>query len=163
MKISLTIAALVVSICALSYMMRGTNSGRDRESEAAQSTRFAGELTEETDMKQDAAQEIDDAGIENRRNDMMKAYSQLQQSREKLKSHANLLKSKIWGLELPTEQARSVSRKMHQAYAYLKNPPMLGAYFELDEIRRESRKVKAMRKELMEVEQTINVSQSGDQ
>ena len=124
MKISLTIAALVISVCTLSYMMLGTDSGEDRESQAGQSTRFASEVTEETDTKQDAAPEIDDAGVENRRNEMMKAYSQLQQSRQQLKSHANLLKSKIWGLELPTEQARNVSRKMHQAYAYLKNPPM---------------------------------------
>lgn len=111
---------------------------------------------------QDTSKQMINTGHENRRYDMQATFLKLQQSRKQLKSSANLLKSKIWGLKLPAEQARTVSKKMRQAYAYLKNPPMLGAYFEMDEIHHELRKVEAMQESLNEIEQIITASQNGE-
>ncbi len=90
------------------------------------------------------------------RNDMQSAYAGLQQSRKQLKSDANWLKSKIWGLKLPSEQARTINNTMRQTYAYLKNPPMLGAYFSVDEINREVRQVESMIAGLGKAEKIIS-------
>jgi len=99
----------------------------------------------------------DDVNIEKRRIEMQTAFSSLEKSRKELKSRANLLKSKIWGRELPAEKAKMISYKMRQAYAYLKNPPMLGAYYGVNDIQSEHKKVRAMLDELAKVEQLIAV------
>jgi hypothetical protein len=93
-----------------------------------------------------------DESTEKRRNEMKQAYTALELSRKQLKSQANLIKSKIWGLELPKEQASLVSNGLQQAYFYLKNPPMLGAYFELEEINFEMKNVEVMQVNLDEIE-----------
>lgn len=93
---------------------------------------------------------------------MQTAFAKLEQSRRQLKSRANLLKSKIWGLELPVEQANTVSKNMRQVYAYLKSPPLLGAYFDVDEIQIEIRKVAAMQAGLNAAEQLIRASQNSE-
>ena len=95
---------------------------------------------------------------ENRRINMQEAYAKLELSRKHLKSRANLLKSKMWGMELPKEQAAFVSNNMRQAYAYLKNPAMLGAYFEEEEIHIELKKITAMHEDLNEIEKILTTS-----
>lgn len=92
---------------------------------------------------------------EARRAAMHTAFAGLQDLRSQLKSRANFLKSRIWGLELPAAQAREISDKMKQAYVYLKNPLMLGAYADVSAIDRESRRVLAMLEDLNEVETVI--------
>jgi len=87
--------------------------------------------------------------------DMKAAYRALEQARRELRSRANLMKSKIWGLELPPEQAREVSRKLRQTYAYLKNPPMLGAFQGADAIENETEKVQSLQRDVDEIETLI--------
>jgi tRNA A37 N6-isopentenylltransferase MiaA len=113
------------------------------------------ELSNKTESRQDAELAANEVNSENRRRNMQEAYSKLELSRKQLKSSANLLKAKIWGLKLPGAQAGFVSNKMLQAFAYLKNPEMLGAYFEVEDIQIELKKVKAMQKNLEEIEQLL--------
>ena len=91
-----------------------------------------------------------------RREKMQQAYASLEQDRRRLHSTANMLKSLSWGLELPSEQARQVNNAMRQSYAYLKNPAKLGAYYEVADIERESRKIEAMLAELKDAELMLN-------
>ena len=79
-----------------------------------------------------------------RRQQMQDVFSELKNRRQTLKSRANLLKSKIWQLTMPPDQAALVSEKLHQAYAYLKNPAMLGAYHQSAQMQREIKQVDAM-------------------
>ncbi|NKB36708.1 MAG: hypothetical protein GKR93_05975 [Gammaproteobacteria bacterium] len=80
-----------------------------------------------------------------RRQKMEKAYSELVQARRALKSKANLLKSLSWGIKLPSAEAKQISHSMREVFVYLKNPPMLGAYYDLAEINRELRKIDSMK------------------
>ncbi len=158
MKIHLIIIATLILVSTLVYMVLEHEGDREPESEAdtVHSSQTVDELMDGTGGMQDTALQTAEVKDDNHRKEMQEAYSQLQQSRQQLKSRANLLKSRIWGLELPPEQARSVSKKMRGVYAYLKNPPMLGAYFDVHEIMIDIRKVKAMQAGLQEVEHLIS-------
>ncbi len=96
-----------------------------------------------------------------RRAAMKSAYSSLEQLRKDLKSRANLLKSRMWGLELPPGEAKSITDSMKRSYVYLKNPAMLGAYFDPGEIEREIRRVQAMLDELEEVDSLVSKYKEG--
>ncbi len=164
MKISAVIGALVILVAAILYIVSAPPNHMSQEigEQEKQSN-----LTEEDVRSSEAVSTADidadkeAAYDENRRIEMQTAFSVLEKSRKELKSRANLLKSKIWGRELPAERARMISYKMRQAYAYLKNPPMLGAYFEVNEIQSEINKVRDMLEDLTELEQSINASQNG--
>lgn len=163
MKISTMIGVLLVLAVVIHYVTfrSDSNAGLKPLSEMSSSRPASEEAAiNMAPSAQDSASQIIDNSDQNRRNDMRAAYAKLEQARKLLKSQANLLKSKIWGLQLPAEQANNVSKKMRQVYAYLKNPPMLGAYFELDEIHIEIRKVEAMQEGLNEAEQLIAASQN---
>ena len=104
----------------------------------------------------DAAAIVDEQNAgSDRRERMQSAFAGLTQARQVLKSKANLLKSLSWGIELPSDQARQISHEMREAYVYLKNPPMLGAYSEVEDIMRESRKVESMMANLEKAELTM--------
>lgn len=100
---------------------------------------------------------IDDENSEaKRREKMINAYSDLAQARRALKSRVNMLKSLSWGINLPSAQAKQISHTMREVFVYLKNPPMLGAYFELAEITRESRKIDSMVADLEKAELVLH-------
>ena len=96
-----------------------------------------------------------EAKLEDRRLRMQAVFTDLKAHRQQLKSRANFMKSKIWNLELPAEQAQTVSKNIRQAYAYLKNPAMLGAYHEIQEMQREIKQIDAMLEGLERAEEII--------
>ena len=102
-----------------------------------------------------------EAAAQGRRAAMESAYSSLEELRKELKSRANLLKSRVWGLEMPPEEAKLITHAMKRSYVYLKNPAMLGAYFEIGDIQREMRRVRAMLDELEEVDSLISKYKEG--
>jgi hypothetical protein len=163
MKISLVIAALLISVAAVFYfvLMPDSKRGRAPEQQVVQSSEIVKEVVASgIESTQDTNALDEEVNHESRRKEMQTAFTILEQSRKQLKSHANLVKSKIWGLELPSEQAKLVSKKLRRVFAYLKNPPMLGAYFEVGEIRNEVKKVDAMQEDLSEVEELVAALQN---
>jgi len=165
MKIPALIGGIVVLVAAVLYIALNAPDNVEQEfaKQMTQSGRSNGDITIDDIVSEpgvDASKE--EVNSEKRRIEMQMAFSRLEKARKELKSHANLLKSKIWGRELPADQARMISHKMRQAYAYLKNPPMLGAYREVNDIQNESNKVQAMLEDLTEVEQWIAVANDSD-
>ena len=99
MKISLVIAALLIFVAAVFYfvLMPDSNRGRTPEQEAAQSSEIAKEgAASGIESTQDTIAEDEELNQNSRRNEMHAVFSILEQSRKQLKSHANLVKSKIW-------------------------------------------------------------------
>ncbi len=165
MKISVATGIMGILAVAIVYtvLRPDGNTVGELETQLATSSQTMVETAldvPETAQKTDAQKQ--QVSRENRRKEILETFAELQQSRKKLKSYANLLKSKIWGLELPAQQARDVSHKMRRAYAYLKNPTMLGGYIEPGEIRNEIGKVEAMLLDLKEVERLIGDSQHSE-
>lgn len=162
MKTAVLVVALLAGLSLLGYL--ADFSGEDEVSSSA-TTSEAGKgpgdaPLPDMDKAKDISQAVTDV---TRREQMEAAFSTLQESRRILKSRANLVKSRIWGLELPPDQAKDVSNTMKQAYVYLKNPAMLGAYFEVSAIEREARKVNAMLTELEQLDSRIREIRSGSE
>ena len=86
--------------------------------------------------------EPDLADQEQQRRAAMRAeYAKLEQARNDVRKQLGRIKSVIWKLRVPPEQARAIEKRMYQGHILLKNPPLLGAFSSVDEIGREISKV----------------------
>ena len=56
---------------------------------------------------------------------------------------------------MTADQARAITEQMQQGYAILKNPDMLGAFHDAQEIRKELAKVERMSQKLKSVEDRV--------
>ncbi|MBI1732842.1 MAG: hypothetical protein HYR49_08760 [Gammaproteobacteria bacterium] len=130
-------SGVMVAAAAALFFTRGSKPRGDAEPPAA----AAQPLTPATADPETPARDpgADDA----RRTAVSAAYDELQASRKALQQSLGDLKSQLWGRELPAEQARSISRDMMTAQHLLKDPPMLGAFFDVGGVRAEKDKVDA--------------------
>ena len=153
MKKSRVIIALVVvfAVLALLMLFKSKQSGEEPDAIRPEQTQEKDKAVKPTTDKAGSV-ELEQ---QQRREKMQEAYAKLEQDRKQLRSTANLLKSLSWGLELPKGEARRVNDAMRQAYAYLKNPAQLGAYYQVADIELESRKIEAMVSELNGVEAVL--------
>jgi hypothetical protein len=158
MKIPVITVSLLILVLMISYLVLAPSG--EVENQAGKSLKQFNQNEGKSGftnngLDQDENFLITDLNNESRRINMQEAYAKLELSRKHLKSRANLLKSKMWGMELPKKQAAFVSNNMRQAYAYLKNPAMLGAYFEEEEIQIELKQLTAMHEDLNEIEKIL--------
>lgn len=86
---------------------------------------------------------------------MTAEYDILEQSRKKLKRHLALLKHEMWGLKFPSDTAKQMSMSVMSASKLLKNPHMLGAFLNVEQIKDEIAKVNFAEKSLEEVDVII--------
>ncbi len=87
---------------------------------------------------------------------LMKAeYEILELSRKNLKRHLGKLKHDMWGLKFPSDIAKELSTSVMSASKLLKNPHMLGAFSNVEQIKDEVAKVNFAEKSLEEVDEII--------
>ena len=86
---------------------------------------------------------------------MRAEYARLEQARDTVRLQLGRLKARTWKLQVAPDQARTIQDQMRQGYAMLKNPPMLGAFSNADEIRRELAKVTRIAEKLGALETTV--------
>jgi hypothetical protein len=154
MKIPAITVALLSLVTLISYLVLAPSANEENNIDRQMQQDNLNEQITEDKLTVSAAEH------ETRRIKMQEAYAKLELSRKQLKSRANLLKSKMWGVELPNEQAAFVSNNMRQTYSYLKNPAMLGAYFDVKEIEIEQKKIASMRDKLDEIEKILALSKN---
>lgn len=90
-----------------------------------------------------------------RRGQTAAAFLELQASRKALQRQLGDLQSRLWGRELPAQQARSISRDMLSGQYLLKNPALLGAFSDADGVYAEKDRVDAARVRLQEISRTV--------
>jgi cell shape-determining protein MreC len=113
--------------------------------------------TEETDS---SSQELN-ATSDDERTRLMKAeYEILEQERKKLKRHLARLKHDMWGLKFSREDAKQMSTTVMGASNVLRNPDMLGAFSNVEDIKDEIAKVNFAEKSLQQVSKMIEASNS---
>lgn len=156
MKTKLSIGLILVLVALILYVVFFPSRLSEHQSVQPSANEVVRPMhTEETvtdnDSPQDGVQED-----EQRRAQMEAEYQKLEDARQELRRHLGLLKTKLWNLELPAEQARRVGDDLRQGYALLKNPPLLGAFRDQQGIQRESRKVEAIQEKLAEVEKLLD-------
>jgi Pyruvate/2-oxoacid:ferredoxin oxidoreductase gamma subunit len=86
---------------------------------------------------------------------MTAEYEILEQERKKLKRHLAQLKHEMWGLKFTPEKAKKISTSVMSASRLLNNPPMLGAFLSVGQIKDEIVKVNFAEKSLEEVDEII--------
>lgn len=79
-------------------------------------------------------------------------YAELEHAREALRRQLGKLKARLWNARLPADQARALTKQMRAGHALLKNPPLLGAFRNVEAMRRETAKVNSVADKLRELE-----------
>ena len=86
---------------------------------------------------------------------MRAEYAELELSRDTVRRRLGKLRSRVWKLQVSPDQARTIREQMQQGYAALKNPPMLGAFSSVDDIRKNMARVKVIDNKLKTLEITV--------
>jgi archaellum component FlaF (FlaF/FlaG flagellin family) len=102
-----------------------------------------------------SSQQLNTASDSDKRKLMEAEYEILEQTRKKLKSHIGLLKHQMWGLKFPAATAKEISTTVMGANQLLKNPPMLGAFSSIEEIKNETAKIEFAEKSLTEIDEIV--------
>ena len=79
-------------------------------------------------------------------------YAELEQARGALRQQLGKLKARLWKARLPAAQARALTKQMRAGHALLKEPPLLGAFRNVEAMRRETAKVNSVADKLRELE-----------
>ena len=82
-------------------------------------------------------------------------YAELEQARGALRRQLGKLKARLWKARLPAAQARALTKQMRAGHALLKAPPLLGAFRDVEAMRRETAKVNSVAGKLRELEAAI--------
>ncbi len=115
-------------------------------------------ITERNDVSVDLNAPSDDAEVTL----MMAEYAILEQGRHNLKRRLARLRHEIWGLKFPTEKAKHINETLLNAHKLLKNPYMLGAFSDVEEIQTEIEKVRFADKSLDQIHTMIETHDSGN-
>lgn len=99
-----------------------------------------------------------EAEAEVRRARIGAAFDELAAARKALQRKLGDLKTLTWGRELPAAQARRLGQDMMSAQYLLKNPPLLGAFSDVAEVRAEQARVDAALVRLREIETELGAS-----
>ena len=101
------------------------------------------------------APEQDLSADKKRRARMRAEYAELELARDALRRQLGKLRTRVWKLRMPPDQARVITEQMQRAYAVLKNPPMRGAFSSVGDISKETTRIKAIGNKLTTLEITI--------
>ena len=100
--------------------------------------------------------EMQQSATNTRLQDMQHTYSQLQESRKRLKGRLAKLKASLWNLDLPGEHVAGINNGLAKAVMLLKNPPLRGAFRDEAAINKEIRKLDAAHQKLDNIEELIS-------
>lgn len=160
MKRKLSIGLAVIILAALLYFLLFPAPLSEQQSLDTSPVETAKQpvLSDTVTADNTVVKETDDS--EARRQRMEEAYQRLEQARKDLRRRLDRLKSRLWNLELPAAQARQVSEDMRRGYLMLKNPLLLGAFYDDQGIEREIKKIGAINKNLVEIETLVDQARS---
>ena len=97
-----------------------------------------------------------DLSVDKKRRARMRAeYAELELARDSVRRQLGKLRTRVWKLQLPPDQARVITKQMQRGYFVLKNPPMRGAFSSVGDISKETTRIKAIGNKLTTLEITI--------
>ncbi len=73
-----------------------------------------------------------------------------------MKDRLHYLRARMYNVELPVKQAEEVNDELMKSFMLITNPPMLGAFHEVSDIREEIDKVERAQRELDEIGEIID-------
>jgi|GEM_PF-4601535 len=165
MKKKISIAIIIIAVIVAVYFLFApspVDQQRVRESAEVKQTLKQTE-TETSTPKSGEAEATAKAGLSamDKAKRMHDAYQILKNERSKLSDQLSNLRAELFDLKLPAQQAQEYNKKMMKAYTLINNPPMLGAFQNVNDIQDEIAKVKGAREDLVEVGKGIAAAKSG--
>ena len=97
-------------------------------------------LIEETPVEETLVNQKSDAEVEAElalRQEKEAVYEKLEKARRNLDRSLARLKSALWNVRLPPEEAEAINRDMMSAYSLLRNKKLLGAFKSLEQLQDE--------------------------
>lgn len=152
MKIKLSIGLVVIIVLVVLYFVFFPS--RLSEHQALQPAAT-------TPVTEPAAAGTGEDKEQERRAAMQAAYQKLEAARTALRQHLGLLKTDLWDVELPADQARRVTENLKEGYALLRNPLLLGAFHDSQEIQLEIKKIEAVEEKLAGVGKLLDQVRAG--
>ena len=102
-----------------------------------------------------SSQKLNVPNDESKRKLMAVEFERLEEARNDLKRHIALLKHQMWGLRFPPEVSKKISQTVLGANRLLKNPHMLGAFHNVEQIKDEIAKIDYANSTLVEVDEIV--------
>jgi len=126
----------------------------DRTLERDQAVQVGAKSQEEAPTAEQALEQ--ELSADRKRRARMRAeYTELELARDGIRRQLGKLRSRLWKLQVPPDQARAITEQMQRGYAALKNPPMLGAFSSVGEISKETARIKDIGNKLTALEITV--------
>lgn len=145
-KLSISLLAIVV-LAGFYFVFVPRESAGPKHTQPVGTAKSAGAASA-------AAQAAEKREAEKRKK-MEAAYAALQKDRDTLKRQLGLVRTDVWGLKLPWQQADAIEDKLLNGYKLLKHPPMLGAFTSVEEISEERARVQGALDDLAQIEQEL--------
>jgi len=152
MKKKISIGIIIIAVIVAVYFLFApspVDEQRTREkSEVKQTLELtAPGQTGEADTAQGAGGDQDADRVAR----MRAEYDVLVEERRKLQNQINEVRARLFDVKLPAQEAEKLNKEMMRAYVLLRNPPMLGAFRDVNGIDDELAKVRAAQEDVTEV------------
>ncbi len=153
-KISIGLLAIVV-FAGLYFVWVPRQSAGPRQTQTAKAAAARAAASER------AAQVAAQRRADEKQKRIEAAYAELKEDRDKLNRKLGLVRTDVWGLKLPRQQADAIEDKLLNGYKLLKHPPLLGAFSSVEEISEERAKVQGALDDLAQIEQELKKTNTG--
>jgi hypothetical protein len=153
MKKKISIGVIVIAIIiGIYFLFAPSPVDRQRARESAE-VKQAVELTGQ--QPEAGTQEEKQKEHEARVKLMREEYAVLEQEREALQKQLDDIRASLFDVKLPAKKAKELNDQMMTAYLLVRNPPMLGAFNNVQDISHEIDKVKAAQNDMVEVARKV--------
>jgi|GEM_PF-2416820 len=146
----------VVSVLLLLVIAEGVYyyliPGKDAQKQSLTQEKVSGTVTEKTETLKQKVENDQEIKLQK----MQARYADLKESRKKTRRLLSRLSSRLRHTEFPPEQARKISQKMRRANYQLKNPKLLGAFSDIQEIEHEIEKFNDINAKLDEIKKLLD-------
>jgi membrane-associated HD superfamily phosphohydrolase len=150
MKKKISIGVVVIALIVGIYLMFAPSPVNQQRARESQEVKQAVDMTRE---QPDAAKKQEEQ--EARRKQMQEEYAVLEKERAALQKQLDDVRASLFDVKLPAKQAKELNEEMMTAYLLLRNPPMLGAFHNVEDIGHEIDKVKAAQNDMVGVAKKV--------
>ena len=154
MKKKISIGVIVIALIVGVYFLFAPSPVDQQRARESAEVKQAVDLTRQQPA---TAPEVAKPEEQSAKVEQMRAeYAVLEKQREALQKQLDDLRSRLFNVKLPVKQANELNDQMMTAYLLLRNPPMLGAFSNVQDIRHEIDRVKAAQDDMVEVGKKID-------
>lgn len=143
------IVSCLIAIACLIYYVSSESDNQDDLSSPEDLTIMKPDSSEIQKKKLEEEQDL-------RRQQMKDRFAELKEFRKKIKMRLSRLSSRLRRTEFPSDQAKVISQNMRRGNYFLKNPKLLGAFSNIEEIDREFEQLSEINMKLDGIKQILD-------